>query len=533
MLRKLQLLISILFLSVSINIYAQSPNLGKVAQFALFSSNGPISNTGNSFITGDVGTNGGSSTAFGNVNGVMHDNDSVSAIASADLLSLYNTLNSAVPAFFPSSLLGNGLVFVPGVYSITAASTLNGNLILDAQQNPNSIFIIKIAGPLSSAANSKVRLTNGALACNVFWIVEGQVSLAAHTYMSGTIIANNAAILLSTGDTLNGRALSTTGAITIDGVLIDKPIGCGSSTLTGPTAPNLGKASCFSLFSSIGALSNVGISNISGDVGSNSGAVTGFDPLLVTGTLHLLPNLQTSEAAADLLIASDYLTTLNYDIELLYPAQFGRNLVLTPHTYLLNAATTFTDTLYLDAQGNENAVFVLKSNGAFSTSTYARVILINGAKASNVYWKIEGALNINDYSTILGTIICNNAAASSVKTNTTLSGKILITNGAVEITNTSIIPTDLCSVTGINSFKATDVSVYPNPSQGALMISIQTEDYIQSEIVIIDQLGRVVLQKLLTSNETKLNTSELITSVYYYRITNNSVIIKSGKLVIE
>ena len=55
-----------------------------------------------------------------------------------------------------------------------------------------------------------------------------------------------------------------------------------------------------------------------------------------------------------------YLNNLTEDIELLYPARFGRNLVLTPHTYIMKAAAVFTDSLYLNAQGNPDAVFVIK-----------------------------------------------------------------------------------------------------------------------------------------------------------------------------
>ena len=55
------------------------------------------------------------------------------------------------------------------------------------------------------------------MACNVFWKVEGLVSMSSGTTMRGTIIANNAAIEMNTGDTLEGRALSTTGAVTVAG----------------------------------------------------------------------------------------------------------------------------------------------------------------------------------------------------------------------------------------------------------------------------------------------------------------------------
>lgn len=515
---------------------AQIPNLGKAADFVLFSANGPVSNTGNSFITGNVGTNSGSSTAFGNVNGVMHDGDSVSAAASADLLTAYNSLNAAIPTFFPSSLMGNGLVFVPGVYSIPSAATLNLNLILDAQGDPNALFIIQIGGPFSSSVGSKVRLVNGALACNVFWKIEGLVSLASNTSMVGTIIANNAAIEMNVGDTLEGRAFSTTGAITISGVLIDKPIGCGSTMLMGPAAPTLGKSECYSLFSANGAISNTGISTITGDVGSNNGAVSGFDPLTINGTLHLIPNVSTSNASADLLIAYTYLNTLNHDIELLYPAQFGHNLVLTPHTYLLNAATNFTDTLYLDAQGNANAVFVLKVNGAFSTSTYAKVLLINGAKAENVYWKIEGALNINDYSEFKGTIICNNAAQSNLTAGVKVDGRILINTGAIAVNAVNIVPVAVssnCVSIGMNTYSENIISVSPNPFTSYLNVKFENNNNATYEFIIYNSLGQVVKTIVLNENNTTINTETFKQGFYFYTLLNNNTPIQTGKIILN
>ncbi|MFZ4520927.1 MAG: ice-binding family protein [Bacteroidales bacterium] len=129
-----------------------------------------------------------------------------------------------------------------------------------------------------------------------------------------------------------------------------------------------------------------------------------------------------------------------YDIELLYPAQFGHDLVLTPHTYLLNAATTFTDTLFLNAQGNATAVFVIKINGALSTNTYSKVALINGTQAKNVYWKVDGAVSINDYSLFRGTIVCNNGAIL-LKSGVRLEGRAFTTTGALSVSAiTAIMP---------------------------------------------------------------------------------------------
>jgi len=421
---------AILFL-MPVVIFAQAPNLGTAANFVLFSTNGAVSNTGGlSHLTGNVGTNNGSSTAFGNVDGVMHDQDSSSAKCSADLLIAYNLLNSTTATFFPAPLLGNGDTLIAGVYSISGAATLNLDLTLNAKGNSSAVFIFKIQGSFSANASSKIKLINGAQACNVFWKVEGLVSMASGTSMKGTIIANNAAIKMNTGDTLEGRALSTAGAITVDGILAYTPIGCGSTHLTGPTPPALGSTECYAIFSASGSVTNTGVTNVTGDVGTNVGLTTGFDTLKVTGKVHPIPDVSTDACAADLLIVYDYLNTLTYDIELLYPAQFGHNLVLTPHTYLLDAATVFTDTLFLNAQGDTNAVFVFQINGAISTSTYSKVLLINGAQAKNVYWMVEGEVNINEYSIFRGTIVSNNGAIS-LKSGVTLDGRAFTTKGAL------------------------------------------------------------------------------------------------------
>ena len=410
--------------------FGQAPALGTSANFVAFTSDGAVVNTGNSVFTGNVGTNNGPITGFGNVNGVMHNSDGAAAQCSADLLIAYNQLNIATPTSFPSNLLGNGDTLLAGVYKIFSTASLNLDLYLDAKGNHNAVFIFQIQGALSTNANSKVKLVNGALACNVFWKVEGVIDMATATYMRGTMIANNAAINMNTNDTLEGRVLSTTGAISFSGVNTATPLGCGALVLTGPPSPVLGSVACYGIFSGNGAVANSGVTYVTGDVGTNVGATLGFDSLKVTGKIHPSPDVSTALCAADLQNVYNYLNIVTPDIELLYPVQFGNNLELTPHTYLLNSATSFTGNVFLNAQGNANAVFVIKVNGAFATSTYSKVILKNGAQSKNVFWKIEGAVSIDNFSVFSGSIVCNNGAIS-LNTGDTLYGRALTTSGAL------------------------------------------------------------------------------------------------------
>jgi hypothetical protein len=428
-------LLSALFVFNS-SLVGQVPNLGTAGNFALFTTNGAITNTGISQITGNIGSNVGGSTGFGNVDGSMHNQDAASAQSAADLLVAYNQMNAAVPSFFPTSILGNGQTLNAGVYSISSNTSLNGILNLDAQGDPNAVFIFQIEGTLNTILNSEVKLLNGEQACNVFWKVEGAVGMAAGTKMRGAVVAHNGAISMGVGDTLEGHALSINGAISVNGIRCQTPTCSSLSILTGPATPYLGTTECFGLFSGIGAVTNVGASSVVGDVGTNSGATTGFNPATVGGTVHAIPDGITSQCATDFLSVYANLSALICDIELLYPAQFGNGLVLTPHAYLLNAAVTLTDSLFLNAQGNPNAVFIFHVNGAFGTSSFSNVILQNGAQAKNVFWLINGAITIGDNSVFNGTIISQGAI--NLMSGVTLYGRALTGVGAI---STSAIST--------------------------------------------------------------------------------------------
>jgi len=197
--------------------YGQAPSLGSTANYVLFSTNGSLANTATSTFTGDIGTNNGTASNFTSVSGVVQIMNASSALCATDLLSLYNQLNTTSATLIAVPTLGNNQVITAGAYSITTAASLNGTLTLDAQSNTNAVFIIQIQGAFATNAGAVVNLINGALACNVFWKVEGAVTMAAGTLFKGTIIANNALIDIGAGTVLEGRAMTTAGAVAVNG----------------------------------------------------------------------------------------------------------------------------------------------------------------------------------------------------------------------------------------------------------------------------------------------------------------------------
>ncbi|MCC6410823.1 MAG: DUF3494 domain-containing protein, partial [Saprospiraceae bacterium] len=210
----IQLVASLVLSFLPIKVFSQVVDLGAAASFALFTRAGAFNNVGPSVITGDVGTNVGAFTGFppGIVIGSIHVADAVSAQAEADLLVAYGLLGAVTCGQVIGTTLGNGQILTPDVYCPGAASVINGDLFLDAEGDPNAVFIIKIDGALSTNSFSNVILLNGAAACNVYWHVTGAFSLGGNSNFVGTLLGGGA-INLAGGSTINGQALTTAGAI--------------------------------------------------------------------------------------------------------------------------------------------------------------------------------------------------------------------------------------------------------------------------------------------------------------------------------
>lgn len=194
--------------------YSQAPDLGSCANFAVFTAVGAFSNDGTTMVTGDIGTDVGAFTGFppSVVFGQIHVADAITAQAAIDVDVAYSFLSGVTCGLVIGTTLGGGQILTPNVYCLGAASTLDGDLILDGDCDPDGIFIFKIDGAFASTVFSRVILVNSASMCNVFWQINGAVDLGESSIFRGNILANGAISLLD-GASLYGRALSRGGAI--------------------------------------------------------------------------------------------------------------------------------------------------------------------------------------------------------------------------------------------------------------------------------------------------------------------------------
>ena len=163
----------------------------------------------------------------------MHVADGPAGSAQGDLTIAYNdAAGRTVPAIVAGDL--GGLTLMPGLYKSTSTLGITGVLALNGQGNPNSVFIFQVGSALTTAVGSQVVLIGGAQAANIFWQVGSSAVLGTNSIFQGTIMAQ-ASITLTTGATLNGRALARTAAVTMDSNTIINP---GPPT-TGGTPPGL------------------------------------------------------------------------------------------------------------------------------------------------------------------------------------------------------------------------------------------------------------------------------------------------------
>jgi hypothetical protein len=90
---------------------------------------------------------------------------------------------------------------------------------------------VGLTGPSAPAVPIQVLLINGAQPRNVFWYVPGGVTIGTGSTMVGTLLADAAITISTTGGspptavitTLNGRAISLTAGVTMTNTIINVP----------------------------------------------------------------------------------------------------------------------------------------------------------------------------------------------------------------------------------------------------------------------------------------------------------------------
>jgi hypothetical protein len=197
----------------------------------------------------------------------------------------------------------------------------------------------------------------------------------------------------------------------------------------------LGSAANFAVLAG-STVTNTGPTMVTiGDLGVSPGsAVTGFPPGIVIGAQHAM-DPTSAQAILDLTIAYN-----NAAGRSLCPiSRIGDlgGLTLAPGLYKSTSDMSITTAdLTLDAQGDPSAVFIFQIASTLSTTSGRQVLLIGGAKASNVFWQVGTSATLGSTTSFQGTIMADQAI--TLNTGVKLVGRALARIAAVTLDSNMI-----------------------------------------------------------------------------------------------
>jgi hypothetical protein len=210
----------------------------------------------------------------------------------------------------------------------------------------------------------------------------------------------------------------------------------------------LGSAKTFAVLA-YSAVTTANTSVVTGDIGVSAGAmstITGFDAPLDAkyGTDSLPPN------DARTLLAQGAVTSLVGDIDPRACDADYTNVVggltgdvtLQPGVTCMNsfsADVLLNGHVYLDAHGDPNAFFIIRGNLTLTVADAAEVVLVNGAQACSVFWRISKQVTIGKTVKFQGTVVAGTAI--TMQTGSTLTGRALAQTAGVQLdANTITVP---------------------------------------------------------------------------------------------
>jgi hypothetical protein len=228
----------------------------------------------------------------------------------------------------------------------------------------------------------------------------------------------------------------TTGAKDLGGQPLAANYSWGFTTATCSLTPvDLKSAAAFAVLAG-STVTSGGPTLVAGDLGVSPGtAITGFPPGTVVGTQH--PGDPTAaQGIADLTTA--YNDAKGRTLCAITLAGNLGGLTLTPGLYTSTSSLAISaGDLTLDAQQDGDAIFIFQTASTLTTTVGRQMVLINGAKAANVFWQVGSSATFGTSSTFDGTIMADQTI--TFNSGATLNGRALAHIGAVNLASDTIV----------------------------------------------------------------------------------------------
>lgn len=199
-----------------------------------------------------------------------------------------------------------------------------------------------------------------------------------------------------------------------------------------------------------------GLSVITGDLGVSPGtAITGFQPIpinsiagpgTVTGGLGVVNGTIYAGGPVAAQAHNDAVVTYNYLVAQVADTTYAgvtqlNGMTFTPGVYKFapSANLQVNGTVYLDFQGNNDALFIFQLGTTLVTMTGSNVIALNNnnqaCSGSNVFWAVGSSATI-DGAQFIGSVIAN--ITITMTSGSSVEGRIWALNGAVTMIDNTI-----------------------------------------------------------------------------------------------
>ncbi len=182
-------------------------------------------------------------------------------------------------------------------------------------------------------------------------------------------------------------------------------------------------------------VTSTGATEITGDLGvSPGGAITGFPPGIVTGTIHAGDAVAT-QAHNDVMTAYNALVAITGATDL--TGQNLGGLTLTPGAYHFSSSAQMTGILILDGQGLINPEFVFQIGSTLTTASASSILLINGALYENIFFQVGSSATLGTGTDFYGNIIA--LTSDTLNSGATVNGRVFAINGSVTLDGNTVI----------------------------------------------------------------------------------------------
>ncbi len=348
-----------------------------------------------------------------------------------------------------SATLGTGTQFVGNILAVASitlttgvsmsgsALALNGAVTMDTDN-------VSVRGAAPDVTQYTVTLSSNPSA--------GGTTNGGGIFNSGSsviVTATRNAGYTFTNWTENGTAVSTNASytFTISGnrTLVANFASAGGG---GQAPVTLGLTDGFAILSYAG-ITNTGPTSIIGDVGASpitGASMTGFETVALVGTIYVVGPAGPTGYVTN----PTMLTQAMVDLTTAYNDAAGRTVnpigvagnlggrTLPPGLYKSTSSLEISSgDLTLDAQGNANAVWIFQIASSFNMTSGRQVVLIGGAKASNIFWQVGSSATFGTTAKMKGTIMAY--ATTTFATGASLEGRALARTASVTLIANAIV----------------------------------------------------------------------------------------------